>query len=349
MHNPQNKPCFIIAEAGVNHNGSLEIAHKLIDIAADAKADAVKFQTFNSESLARPGAAKAAYQQKDAADVEDQQSMLKNLELPTSAYLELIAHCRVRDIQFMSTPFDEESAEMLINLGMSIIKIPSGEITNLPFIRFLAEFGLSIVLSTGMSTLDEVDEAIKTINAVWEAKNISNSISLTLLHCTSNYPAASQDVNLKAMHTLGNRFGLPVGYSDHTLGTMISVAAVALGATIIEKHFTLDCAMEGPDHRASLSPSELHLLVAQIRQIELALGDGVKKPTQNELPIRDIARRSVTLIKPVKAGQLIQPDMLTLMRPGTGISPKHLHDLVGKRYKNNMPAWTTLTWEDVEA
>lgn len=344
-----NKPCYIIAEAGVNHNGSIEMAHRLIDVAADAGADAVKFQTFKAESLARPGAQKAAYQQQNAGDSQDQQAMLRKLELPDSVYPELIAHCQAREIRFMSTPFDEASAKMLVDLGMSLIKIPSGEITNLPFIVFLAEFGLPVILSTGMSTLDEVDEAVKTIASIWQKKGVVIQDNLTLLHCTSNYPAAPQDVNLSAMRTLADTFGLPVGYSDHTLGTTISVAAVAMGAAVIEKHFTLDCDLEGPDHRASLSPVELCQMVAQIRQVELALGDGVKMPTETELPIRDVARRSVTLIKSAIAGQLIQADMLTLMRPGNGIPPKCLQDVIGKQCKRDLPAWTTLTWEDIQA
>lgn len=344
-----NKPCYIIAEAGVNHNGSVDIAHRLIDVAADAGADAVKFQTFKADSLARPGAQKAAYQQQNAGDSLDQQAMLRKLELPNSAYPELIRHCQARQIRFMSTPFDESSARMLVDLGMSVIKIPSGEITNLPFIAFLAEFELPIILSTGMSTLNEVDDAVNTILPVWKKKGLAIQENLTLLHCTSNYPAAPQDVNLKAMRTLSDAFGLPVGYSDHTLGITIPCGAVAMGAVLIEKHFTLDCDLVGPDHRASLSPVELSQMVTQIRQLELALGNGTKMPTESELPIRDVARRSVTLIKPIIAGQPIQTDMLTLMRPGNGIPPKQLPDLVGKLSKRDIPAWTTLTWEDIQA
>lgn len=348
MQKIANKSCFIIAEAGVNHNGSVDMAHQLIDVAADAGTDAVKFQTFKAIKLARPGAQKADYQQQNTSDSNDQLAMLQKLELPDSVYPELIAHCEERGIQFMSTPFDYESAQMLVLLGMSIIKIPSGEITNLPFLKSLAGFDLPIILSTGMSSLDEVDEAIDAISEVWQQKHIPIHQKLTLLHCTSNYPAQSQDVNLRAMLTMADQFKLPVGYSDHTLGTTISIAAVAMGAAVIEKHFTLDCKLEGPDHRASLSPEMLRQMVIQIREVESALGSDVKAPTNAELPIREVARRSVTLTNPVSAGQLIESHELTLMRPGNGIAPKFFQSLVGKRYKRDLPAWTTLTWEDIQ-
>ncbi len=348
MHKIANKPCFVIAEAGVNHNGSVDIAHQLIDIAADARADAVKFQTFKATKLVRPGAQKADYQQQNTSHSNDQLGMLQKLELPENVYPELMAHCAERGIQFISTPFDDESAQMLVMLGMSIIKIPSGEITNLPFLKFLAGYGLPIILSTGMSSLDEVDEAIKAISEVWKPKNISMHQKLTLLHCTSNYPAQPKDVNLRAMLAMEDQFQLPVGYSDHTLGIAIPIAAVAMGATVIEKHFTLDCKLEGPDHRASLSPEKLRQMVIQIREVEFAFGSGVKMPVETEFPIRDVARRSVTLTKTVSAGQIIDLDALTLMRPGNGIAPKFFQSLVGKRYKYDLPAWTTLTWEDIQ-
>lgn len=341
--------CFIIAEAGVNHNGSIEMALKLIDVAADAGANAVKFQTFKAEKLARPGANKAEYQHQIGNEDEDQLAMLKRLELHESAYPELIARCQSLGIEFMSTPFEQESAKFLTVLGMKKIKVPSGEVTNLPFLQYLADLRLPIILSTGMATLEEVGEAVETIKSSWLKFDISSESYLTLLHCTSNYPALPHDVNLRAMATMREKFNLPVGYSDHTLGTAISVAAVALGATVIEKHFTLDCSLEGPDHRASLDPSELTNMVDQIRAVELALGNGDKIPSKNELPIRDVARRSVTLTQTVRSGEKITAEMLSIMRPGTGVAPKYLNDIVGMKSIRDLPAWTTLTWDDLSS
>lgn len=339
--------CFIIAEAGVNHNGSIEMALELIDVAAHAGADAVKFQTFKAEQLARPGANKADYQHQSGGEGEDQLAMLKRLELQESTYPKLIERCNSLGIEFLSTPFDHDSATFLTALGMKKIKIPSGEITNLPFLQYLADLRLPIILSTGMATLEEVSEAVETIKSSWLKFDIRSEDYLTLLHCTSNYPAQPQDVNLRAMATMRDKFNLSVGYSDHTLGITISVAAVALGAMVIEKHFTLDCSLEGPDHRASLNPSELTNMVCQIRSVELALGNGDKIPSKNELPVRDVARRSVTLIKAVRSGEKITVEMLSLMRPGSGVAPKYLNDIVGMKSIRDLPAWTTLTWDDV--
>lgn len=341
--------CFIIAEAGVNHNGSLEMALELIDVAAHAGADAVKFQTFKAEQLARPGANKAEYQHQGTDKGEDQLAMLKRLELQESAYPKLLERCHLHGIEFLSTPFDQHSAKMLAGLGMKKIKVPSGEITNLPFLQYLAGLRLPIILSTGMSTLEEVSEAIETIKSSWLKFDIRSEDYLTLLHCTSNYPAQIQDVNLRAMATMRERLNLSVGYSDHTLGITVAVAAVALGATVIEKHFTLDCTLEGPDHKASLTPSELASMVSQIRKVELALGNGDKTPRRSELPIRDVARRSVTLTRSVKAGEKITPQMLSLMRPGNGIAPKYLNDITGMKSVRDLAAWSTLTWDDVSS
>lgn len=339
--------CLIIAEAGVNHNASVDLALEMIDTAARAGADAVKFQTFKAEKLVRPGAEKAAYQRRETGSGEDQLMMLGRLELPDSAYPALVARCREQGIKFLSTPFDEASASMLVSLGMEKIKVPSGEVTNLPFLRFLAGFGLPMILSTGMATLDEVAEAIESLQGVWSASGRPVEAMVTLLQCTSNYPALPEDVNLRAMETMRDAFGLPVGYSDHTLGTAVAVAAVALGATVLEKHFTLDRNLPGPDHSASLEPQELTELVRQIRTVEAALGNGAKEPRQSELPVRDVARRSVTLTCPVACGASITREMLSLMRPGTGIAPKFLDSVIGRHAARDLSAWTTLTWEDL--
>jgi N,N'-diacetyllegionaminate synthase len=341
--------CFIIAEAGVNHNGSIEMALELVDVAAHAGADAVKFQTFKAEQLARPGANKAEYQHRDGGESEDQLAMLKRLELQESAYPKLIERCNSLGIEFLSTPFDKNSANFLTALGMRKIKVPSGEITNLPFLKYLADLRLPIILSTGMATLEEVGEAVEIIKSTWLKFDIKPEDHLTLLHCTSNYPAQLHDVNLRAMATMNEKFNLSTGYSDHTLGITVSVAAVALGAKIIEKHFTLDCSLEGPDHRASLDPFELTNMVDQIRSVELALGNGDKIPSKNELPIRDVARRSLTLTQAVLAGEEITAEMLSLMRPGTGVAPKYFNDIVGMKSTRDLPAWTTLTWGDVSS
>jgi N,N'-diacetyllegionaminate synthase len=341
--------CLVIAEAGVNHNGSQDLALQLIEAAAAAGADAVKFQTFRAERLARPGAAKAAYQRAHTG-AGDQFSMLCQLELPEPAYAALHRRCGELGIEFMSTPFDRQSAEMLIGLGMRRLKIPSGELTNLPFLEFLAGTELPLILSTGMGSLEEVREAVETIERARDQRKLAGPLaeSLTLLHCTSNYPAALEDVNLRAMQTLRDEFRLPVGYSDHTEGTLIAVAAVAMGAVVLEKHFTLDRGLPGPDHTASLEPGELTGMVAKVRALERGLGDGKKSPRASELPIRDLVRRSATLKRSLKAEERISLDDLDLLRPGDGIAPKDLKRLVGKRVRSNLPAGTTLKWSDVD-
>jgi N,N'-diacetyllegionaminate synthase len=337
---------FIIAEAGVNHNGDEALALRLVDVAADAGADAIKFQTFSADKLVRPGAEKAEYQKRETGE-GDQHSMLKSLELSEAMHRKLFAHCRTRGIEFMSTPFDEGAADLLVALGVKRIKVPSGEITNTPFLEFLAAKGLPLIVSTGMATLDEIKGAVATIAAARPSAQAPLAETLTILHCTSNYPAECSDVNLRAMQTIARETGMPVGYSDHTLGLAVSTAAVAMGATVIEKHFTLDKTMPGPDHKASLSPDELRALVRQIRDVEAALGSPVKQPTPSELPVRALVRRSVTAARPIKAGAIIAADDVTLLRPGTGIPPGELRAVLGKTAAHDIAAGTTLAWSDV--
>jgi N-acetylneuraminate synthase len=328
--------CFVIAEAGVNHNGSEELASKLVEAAAKSGADAVKFQTFSPEKLVAPGAQTAAYQRQNTG-ATDQLEMLKALALPDAAYARLKKRADERGIEFMSTPFDLESARMLVELGVKRLKVGSGEITNIPFLGALGELGLPLIVSTGMADMDEVAEAVAALPRE----------RLTLLHCTSNYPAAPEDVNLRAMTSLRERFSLPVGYSDHTEGTAIAVAAAALGATVIEKHFTLDRGLPGPDHRASLAPDALTRMVADIRAVEAGLGDGVKAPRPAELPVRELVRRSVTLVRARRRGERIAAEDLALLRPGRGIAPKDLGRVAGKRAARDIAAGSTLVWEDL--
>jgi len=339
--------CFIIAEAGVNHNGSVEQALALVDAAAKAGADAVKFQTFRAEQLVVRGAPKAEYQSRNS-EAGDQYSMLKALELPSEAYAVLFERCRARKIEFMSTPFDAESAQMLCALGMERLKIPSGEITNWPLLQGLGALGLPIILSTGMSTLTEVKEAVGVIRAV-QSRNVPAipGEPLILLHCTSNYPAAPGEANLHAIVTLREAFQVPVGYSDHTQVLSIPVAAAALGAAVIEKHFTLDCSLPGPDHRASLEPRAFARMVGMIREVTAGLGSGIKEPVPSELPIRDLVRRSVTVARPVRAGDTLDAADLALLRPGTGIVPRELSVVIGRRAARDLEAGATLKWDDL--
>lgn len=340
---------FIIAEAGVNHNGSEELAHRLVETAARCGADAVKFQTFSADRLVRRGARAADYQERETGS-SDQHALLKSLELPIELHHSLIESCEKFGIEFMSTPFDEESADFLAELGMKRFKIPSGEITNEPFIAHIARHGLPIILSTGMADLAEIERAVQVIEAergsLVDRDQLSDS--LTILHCTSNYPAAYADVNLRAMDTIAQKTGLPVGYSDHTLGVAVSTAAVARGATVIEKHFTLDRALPGPDHSASLTVDELTAMIDQIRAVEQALGSSEKKPSASELPVRMLVRRSVTLVKALAAGDVVQLSHLALMRPGDGIRPAEMGKVVGKRVKSAMEVGSTLHWADLE-
>lgn len=315
---------FIIAEAGVNHNGSLELAKKLIDAAVDAKADAVKFQTFKTENLVSKNAQKADYQKQTTQADESQFDMIKKLELDINAHNILIEYCKQKNILFLSTPFDHDSIELLNNLGLKIFKIPSGEITNLPYLRHIGALNKKVILSTGMSNMDEIKEALNVlIQAGTQKKNI------TVLHANTEYPTPMSDVNLKAMLSIANTFNVAYGYSDHTLGIEVDIAAVALGATCIEKHFTMDKTMEGPDHQASLEPLELKAMIKAIRNIELALGDGVKAPSKSEQKNITVVRKSIVAKKEIKKGEIFTSDNLTIKRPGTGISPMKWDDILG--------------------
>ena len=342
------QPCLVIAEAGVNHNGSLEMAHRLVEVAAAAGADVVKFQTFKAEQLASAQAPKAAYQVTQTG-AGDQLAMLRQLELPIEAFAELAAHCRQRGIGFLSTPFDLASATALIDLGMNRLKVPSGELTNAPLLRALAATGLPLIVSTGMATLAEVEQALVWIQAARTAAGEHAPLQevLTLLHCTSNYPTPLADVNLRAMQTLAKHFGLPVGYSDHTAGIAVAPLAVAMGAQVIEKHFTLDRTLPGPDHQASLEPAELSALVQQVRAAESALGSPIKGPVAAELEVRVAARRSVTLARDLVAGAVLSAADLTLQRPGNGIAPVDLEQVLGRRLKAAARAGHTLQWGDL--
>lgn len=337
-HSPLTNHCFIIAEAGVNHNGSIDIAKQLIDVAADAGADAVKFQTFKADKVVTVTASKAKYQIENTGTDETQFEMLKRLELSIGAYKELFSYCNKKNIIFMSTPFDEGSADMLDNLGMTIFKIPSGEITNKPLIQHITGKKKPIILSTGMSYLGEVEKAISWVMGVCENEYMGKNLSthplihpLTILHCVSNYPAVIEDVNLSAMKTMEIAFGLSIGYSDHTLGIEIPIAAVALGARVIEKHFTLDRNMEGPDHRASIEPDQLKDMVKAIRNIEKAIGNGIKKPTRTEEETRNIVRRSIVTAKEIRKGEVLSEETLAVKRPGNGISPSEWDRVIGRR------------------
>lgn len=342
------KPCLLIAEAGVNHNGSLELAHQLVDAAAATGADVVKFQTFKAEQLASASAPKAAYQVSQTGG-GDQLAMLRQLELPIEAFAELADHCHERGIGFLSTPFDLASAQELIAIGMRCLKVPSGELTNAPLLRGLAATGLPLIVSTGMATLEEVEQAVGWITAARTAAGQGAPLAevLTLLHCTSNYPTPLADVNLCAMHTLAERFGLPVGYSDHTAGIAVAPLAVAMGAQVIEKHFTLDRSLPGPDHQASLEPQELAALVQQIRLAETALGSPAKQPAAAELEVRIAARRSVTLARDLPAGAVLAAGDLVLQRPGHGIAPVDLDQVLGRRLRAVCSAGHTLQWGDL--
>lgn len=339
---------FIIAEAGVNHNGREELAYQLVESAAASGADAVKFQTFSADKLVRKGAATADYQRRQTGD-GDQHALLKGLELSREAHHGLFRRCRELGIEFMSTAFDEDAADFLAELGMVRFKIPSGEITNEPFLAHLAAIGRPLILSTGMADIDEIVRAVTVIRQARAETGMPDLAAddLTILHCTSNYPAANEDVNLRAMATITAATGLPVGYSDHTLGIAVSTAAVALGAAVIEKHFTLDRSLPGPDHAASLTVDELAQMVAQIRATEVALGSPEKRPTASELPVRALVRRSVTAIRPIAAGATIAYDDLALMRPGDGIAPADRDRLIGRQTRRAIQAGTTLQWTDV--
>lgn len=340
---------YIIAEAGVNHNGSIELAKKLVDVAKLAGADAVKFQTFKVENIVTKSAQQANYQIENLGEVTSQYEMLKQLELSFDEFLELQQYCKSQNIEFLSTPFDFESVDFLFDeLNVSIAKIPSGELTNLPFIHYIATKQKPIILSTGMATINEIHDALafiaygleksketvtlQLVNEFYktqEAKKVLEEY-VTILHCTTEYPAPFETINLKAIQQMEREFGLPVGLSDHSEGVSVPIAAVSLGAKVIEKHFTLDRSMEGPDHRASSEPNELKTMVKSIREIELALGTGKKEPSLIELENRNAARKSLVAKKQIKAGEMFTKDNLTVKRPGNGISPKEYWSYLGK-------------------
>jgi len=334
------EPCFIIAEAGVNHNGDINLAKKLIDAAKDAGADAVKFQTFIAEEVVTTDAEKAAYQKQATGSRESQLEMVKKLELSADDFASLCRYAREKGITFLSTAFDNESADLLERLELPVFKIPSGEINNFPFIKYIAVKGRPIILSTGMSTLKEVEEAIGVIRN----EGIEEII---LLHCVSCYPARIEDINLRAMETLKRAFGFPVGLSDHSEGIIVSLAAVALGACVIEKHFTLDKTLSGPDHRASIEPEELGEMVGAIRSIEKAMGDGVKKPAEAEEEVKKVVRRSVVAAADIPEGTGITREMLAVRRPGTGIEPGKLDMIIGKRAKKHIRSGELINFSDL--
>ena len=330
---------YIIAEAGVNHNGSLELAKKLVDVAIDAGVDAVKFQTFKAENMVTQYADKAKYQAASTGE-GNQFQMLKKLELSFEEYNTLNEYCKKQGITFLSTPFDSESVDLLKKLNIPLYKISSGDLTNLPLLDYIARLKKPMIVSTGMCSLGEVEKAINTI------QNAGNT-EITLLHCTSNYPTMYEDVNLKAMNTLKDAFKLPVGYSDHTLGIEVAIAAVAMGAKVIEKHFTTDNTLEGPDHKASLEPAALKQMVLSIRNIEEAFGDGVKKCRENEKNTRDVARKSIVASQVIKKGELITIEEVTFKRPGLGISPEFLNMIVGRTASCDIDRDEIITFEKV--
>ena len=315
---------YVIAEAGVNHNGSLETALALVDAAAAAGADAVKFQTFLAESLVAPLAPKAAYQRDTTSAGESQLEMVRKLQLDERAHRALMSRCQTRGIDFLSAPFDLDSVRMLAELGLTTLKLPSGAVTDLPVLRAVGALGVEVILSTGMATLEEVEAALLALEAAGTSR-----ARVTVLHCTTEYPAAFEDVNLRAMCTMRDALGVRVGYSDHTTGVIVPVAAAALGATVIEKHFTLDRTMPGPDHRASLEPGELAEMVQAIRIVEAALGSGRKVPAPAEIENARVARKSIVASRHIAKGAVLSDDNLTTKRPGTGVSPMRWDDVVG--------------------
>ncbi|PHO11995.1 N-acetylneuraminate synthase [Malaciobacter marinus] len=326
---------FVIAEAGVNHNGSVELAKKLIDVASEVGADAVKFQTFKTELCISKDARKADYQVKNTGDDKETQfEMVKKLELSKDMHLELISYCNSKNIMFLSTPFDHDSIDLLNDLGLEIFKIPSGEITNLPYLRHIGQLGKKVILSTGMADIGEIENALDILTQAGTKKE-----NIIVLHANTMYPTPMEDVNLRAMLTIGNTFDISYGYSDHTLGVEVPIAAVAMGASCIEKHFTLDKTMEGPDHKASLEPDELKAMVKAIRNVELALGYSIKKPSKSEIPNMQIVRKSIVAKIDIKKGDKLSEENIAIKRPGNGINPMRWDEIVGtiaiKDYKED--------------
>jgi N,N'-diacetyllegionaminate synthase len=316
---------FIIAEAGVNHNGSVEIAKRMIEVAKECGADAIKFQTFKAEEVVSKYAPKAEYQKQTTGDIESHLQMLKKLELSFDDFIVLKEYCDKLGIMFLSTPFDFESIDFLNSLGLEIFKIPSGEITNLPYLEKIGKLRKKVILSTGMADLGEIEDALDILTSCGTKKE-----DITILHCNTEYPTPYEDVNLLAMLTIKEAFKVKVGYSDHTLGIEIPIAAVALGASVIEKHFTLDRNMQGPDHKSSLEPNELKAMVRAIRNVEKALGDGIKKPSPSEIKNKIIVRRSIVAKRNIKRGEIFNEENITVKRPATGISPMRWYEILGK-------------------
>jgi N,N'-diacetyllegionaminate synthase len=338
---------FIIAEAGVNHNGDAELALEMVEIAAKCGADAIKFQTFKADRLVQRGAAKADYQMQQTGD-GDQHSMLKSLEMSEALHIQLVQRCLQCGIEFMSTAFDEDSALFLKSIGVRRLKVPSGEITNVPLLRYFSSLLLPIILSTGMADLQEVEFAVRILTEERERLSLPafQAGDVTILHCTSNYPASPDDVNLRAMVTMANTLGCPVGYSDHTLGVAVSTAAVALGAIVIEKHFTTDRNLPGPDHAASLTPTEFGELVTQIRAVERALGSAEKRPAATELPVRALVRRSIFISVDLPAGAVLSLSQLEMLRPADGIPVSAVDEVVGRTTNKALRSGHRLDWSD---
>jgi N,N'-diacetyllegionaminate synthase len=334
-------PCFIIAEAGVNHNGSLELAKDLVKVASEAGAHAIKFQTFSAEELVTEKAEKATYQKSAVDDQESQFEMLKKLELSYDDHVELVSYCKEKNILFMSTPFDNKSCDLLDNLGVPCFKIGSGDLTNIPLIRYIAKKNKPIILSTGMASLTEIEKALK---AIYE---ISPSFPVALLHCVSCYPTYPEEVNLLAIKTLSAAFSVPVGFSDHTQGIEIPFASIALGAKIIEKHFTLDKNLPGPDHKSSLDPTELKNLINGIKNIEKSFGHGRKEPCKREMETAKIARRSIVANKDIIKDEIITDLNIAIKRPGTGISSDFLPYVIGKKIKKDLKKGDLIIFDDI--
>lgn len=337
----QEGPTFIIAEAGVNHNGDLTLAKKLVDMGQKAGVDAVKFQLFSADKLVTKAARQAAYQSKNLGKTESQYEMLKRLELPEEAFAELKTYTESLGLIFMATPFDHSAIDYLYQLGVGAFKVGSGDLTNIPYLIQMAKKGLPMIVSTGMATLDEVQAAQTAILS-------TGNEALIFLHCTSNYPTAYEDANLRAMHTLAHETGSLPGYSDHTEGILVPATAVAMGAVVIEKHFTLDKNMEGPDHKASLEPEELNAMVRQIRQIEIIKGKAAKEPTAAELEVAKVARKSIVAARKIPKGSIISPEMLSIKRPGTGIPPGDFSKIIGKKAIQDIAFEALLSWEMIQ-
>jgi N,N'-diacetyllegionaminate synthase len=334
----EGQPCFVIAEAGVNHNGDIDMACRLVDVAVGGGADAVKFQTFKADLLASQVALKAEYQLRNTDSAESQQAMLRRLELTREMHQILARHCQKAGILFLSTPFDQASADLLDELGVPAFKVPSGEITNLPLLSHIARKGKPMIVSTGMSYLGEVETALRAIDS-------EGNDRVALLHCVSNYPAAPGDVNLHAMQTMHAAFAVPVGYSDHTLGVNVALAAVALGSSILEKHFTLDRSLPGPDHAASLEPEELAAMIRGVREVEAALGDGCKRPAPAEQDTADVARRSLVAARDLPRGTTLGSEHIAILRPGTGLPPALLPQLLGRQVRVDVATGSLFRWE----